>query len=82
MVFVIVVITSVSSADKKAEKMILDISYTPMHESQHEITIQNPKISAEIPPALNDKIQSYCTKNSITISELIRRAVNDYIDNH
>lgn len=80
--FVVIVIASVLSANKKSEEMMLDISSSPTHEYQEEKNIQRPKISAEISPALNDKIRLYCFENSITISDLIRRSVNDYIDNH
>lgn len=40
-----------------------------------------PKISAEINDSLNKEIQEYCSKNSLSVSELIRRSVKHYINN-
>lgn len=42
---------------------------------------QKPKIGAEISPDLYNEISSYCSRNSISISELIRRSVSEYIKN-
>lgn len=55
-----------------------DSDYEYHYISQHP---QKPKIGAEISPDLYNEISSYCFRNSISISELIRRSVSEYIKN-
>jgi len=43
---------------------------------------RKPKISAEISDDLYGEVQSYCRQNSMTISDLIRKAVKSYIENN
>lgn len=54
----------------------------PIIQDESYLQKSKPKISAEVNDILYKEIQSYCTKNSISTSELIRRSVRDYMDNH
>lgn len=38
------------------------------------------KISAEITDVLDNRVRTYCSKHSLSISDLIRKAVTDYMD--
>lgn len=52
-------------------------SYTQTDDS---FSNRKPKISAEVSENFYDAVQEYCQNNSITISVLIRKAVESYID--
>lgn len=52
-------------------------SYTQTDDSFSD---RRPKISAEVSENFYDAVQEYCQHNSITISALIRKAVESYID--
>jgi len=41
-----------------------------------------PKISAEVDNKLYGKAKNYCEDHHLTMSDLIRKAVNEYIDNN
>ena len=41
-----------------------------------------PKIGAEISNSLYDEVTSYCRKNRMTISDLIRKSVRLYMDTY
>lgn len=59
-------------------------TYTYYEEPEYTIrsTTSKPKISAEISESLSTEVRSYCNRNSMSTSELIRRAVREYMDNH
>lgn len=59
-------------------------TYTYYEEPEYtsKSTTSKPKISAEVSESLSSEVRSYCNRNSITTSELIRRAVREYMDRH
>lgn len=52
-------------------------------ESDSDATMyRQPKIGSEVTEAFYDEILTYCRNHSMTISDLIRNSVRDYIDHH
>lgn len=45
-----------------------------------ELVSNKPKIGAEVSISLYDEIKLYCSKHSMSISDLIRSAVRTYMD--
>lgn len=45
-----------------------------------ELVSDKPKIGAEVSTSLYDEIKLYCSKHSMSISDLIRSAVKTYMD--
>lgn len=46
---------------------------------KYEEKVNKPKISAEVNESFNKEIQEYCFKNSLSVSELIRRSIKEYM---
>lgn len=45
-------------------------------------TYYKPKIGAEVSDDLHEKATSFCKKNSMTMSDLIRKSITEYMDSH
>ena len=58
--------------------------YIPSSSENYSVSTSNrkPKISAEVSDDLYDEVQSYCRKNSITVSDLIRKSVKSFMENN
>lgn len=81
LVFIIALIQT-KSKDTKSANANMSYSSNSYFESSnnHLLSNQKHKIGAEISENLNNDIQSYCRKNSITVSDLIRMSVRSYMD--
>lgn len=51
-------------------------------ESVMQTTNRRPKISAEVTESFNEEVQSYCRKNSMTVSEFIRKSAKYYMEHN
>lgn len=45
-------------------------------------TNSRPKISAEVSDSMHSQIKRYCSSHSMTISDLVRKSVKDYMDSN
>lgn len=45
-------------------------------------TPSKQKLSAEVSDSLHREVKQYCSQHHITMSELVRRAVTDYMNTH
>ncbi|HIX14220.1 MAG TPA: hypothetical protein H9740_00585 [Candidatus Hungatella pullicola] len=65
-------------------------SYTAQYNEPSNYRVPNdsqsssskPKISAELSSSFYQEVRNYCDKNSLSASELIRRAVKEYMNTH
>ena len=54
-------------------------------EEPYEVLKENtssPQIAAAVSIEFQDEIKTYCSKHEITISDLIRKSVREYMDMH
>ena len=86
-IFIILVIIAIIVFAINHEKGSQQPPYTPYISSPSDnystsISNRKPKISAEVSDDLYNEVQSYCRKNSITVSDLIRRSVKSFMENN
>lgn len=77
---IIIVFFIISKSDKKSRSSSTDYSSAYSHDDDYSFSTHKPKISAEVSENFYDAVQEYCQIHSITISALIRKAVESYID--
>lgn len=69
----------IAKSNKKSHSSSTVYSNAYPHDDDYSFSIHKPKISAEVSDDFYDAIQEYCQSNSMTISSLIRKAVESYI---
>ena len=72
----IIIILILCSRSSKSE---YTYEYKPAEEEEYHVK-RTPKISAEITETLDNRVRNYCSNHSLSISDLIRKAVTDYMD--
>lgn len=70
LIFMVLVLCTDTSGSRSSEKT----------EPQSENENVKPKIGAEVTLAFYDEMKDYCSRHSLTISDLIRNAVRLYMD--
>ncbi len=76
---IVIVFFIILKLDKRSHSSPTDYSSVYFHDDD-SFSTHKPKISAEVSEYFYDAVQEYCQSNSITISALIRKAVESYID--
>lgn len=57
-------------------------TYYDYEQNDSRRTYYKPKIGAEVSDDLHEKATSFCKKNSMTMSDLIRKSITEYMDSH
>lgn len=76
---IVIVFFVIAKSDKKSHSSSTDYSSVYSYDDD-SFSTHKPKISAEVSENLYDAVQEYCQSNSMTISALVRKAVESYID--
>lgn len=72
-VIIIIFIANIISSSRKSSNS---------YESYETSGICKPKIGTEVSEYFYDEVKQYCRKHHMTISDLIRKAVRAYMDEH